>query len=100
MRPNRPPDLLRNILDFITRIEAWTSEGAADDERTFYAILHALQYIGEAVTRLPADVTDLAPEIPWAKIRAMRNVVAHDYAGIPTSYGRRFGNDSPNCVPP
>ena len=84
MRRSRPPDLLRDILDFIGRIEAWspTANGAADDEKTLYAVLHALQYIGEAVSRLPDEVTDLAPEIPWTKIRAMRNLIAHDYAGI------------------
>ncbi|MPZ34978.1 MAG: DUF86 domain-containing protein [Rhodospirillales bacterium] len=57
----------------------------ASDEKTLYAILHALQYIGEAVSRLPNEVTDLAPQIPWAKIKAMRNLIAHDYAGIDTA---------------
>ena len=52
------------------------------DEKTLYAVLHALQYIGEAVSRLPNDVTELAPEVPWTRIRAMRNLIAHDYAGI------------------
>jgi uncharacterized protein with HEPN domain len=55
---------------------------AGADEKTLYAVLHALQYIGEAVSRLPSEVTDLAPQIPWTKIRAMRNLIAHDYAGI------------------
>jgi uncharacterized protein with HEPN domain len=44
-----------------------------------------LQHIGEAVSRLPSEVTELAPQIPWTKIRAMRNVIAHDYAGINTA---------------
>lgn len=52
------------------------------DEKSLYAILYALQYIGEAVSRLPIEVTELAPQIPWAKVRSMRNVIAHDYAGI------------------
>lgn len=84
MRRSRPPDLLRDILDFIRLIEAWSPNAAAkaDDDKTLYAVLHALQYIGEAVSRLPGEVTDLAPEIPWTKIRAMRNLIAHDYAGI------------------
>lgn len=38
--------------------------------------------MGEAVSRLPAEVIQLAPEIPWTKIKAMRNLIAHDYAGI------------------
>jgi uncharacterized protein len=86
MRRERSADLLQDILDFIDRIESWTpAEAAVDaDEKTLYAVLHALQYIGEAVSRLPNDITDLAPEVPWAKIRAMRNLIAHDYAGIDT----------------
>jgi len=52
------------------------------DEKTLYAVLLALQYIGEAASRLPRDVTELAPEVPWLSIRAMRNLIAHDYAGI------------------
>ncbi|MBY0324878.1 MAG: DUF86 domain-containing protein [Reyranella sp.] len=55
------------------------------DEKTLYAILHALQCIGEAVSRLPSATADLAPQIPWAKIRSMRNLIAHDYAGIDTT---------------
>lgn len=86
---SRPSDLLRDILDFIDRIEAWTPHGAdqtpVEDEKTFYAVLHALQNIGEAVTRLPQETTDLAPHIPWSRIRAMRNLIAHDYAGIDAS---------------
>ena len=27
-------------------------------------------------------MTDLAPDVPWGRIRAMRNFIAHDYAGI------------------
>lgn len=86
MRRSRSIDLLQDILDFIDRIEAWSPNAAVRDsdvdEKTLYAVLHALQHIGEAISRLPKDVTDLAPEIPWAKIRAMRNLIAHDYAGV------------------
>src|SRR5882724_409577 len=83
MRRNRPRDLLQDILDFIDKIDSWApAQSATTDEKTLYAVLHALQYIGEAVSRLPANVTNLRPEVPWQKIRAMRNLIAHDYAGI------------------
>ncbi|HSI00509.1 MAG TPA: HepT-like ribonuclease domain-containing protein [Reyranella sp.] len=83
MRRNRPADLLRDILDFIDKAAEWASHPeATSDEKTLYAVLHALQNIGEAVTRLPQDVTNLAPEVPWQRIKAMRNLIAHDYAGI------------------
>ena len=88
MRRDRSADLLQDILDFIDRIEAWVpaaSHSSSMDDKTLYAVLHALQYICEAVSRLPDDVTKMAPDVPWAKIRAMRNLIAHDYAGIDTS---------------
>ncbi len=88
MRRDRSVDLLQDILDFIDRIEAWVSQitdASNMDDKTLYAVLHALQYIGEAVSRLPDDVMKLAPDVPWAKVRAMRNLIAHDYAGIDTA---------------
>ena len=86
MPRDRSADLLNDILGFIDRIESWTPLNpmteAGADEKTLYAVLHALQYIGEAVSRLPVDITNLAPQVPWQKIKAMRNLIAHDYAGI------------------
>jgi len=65
MPPDRSADLLRDILNFIDRIESWipadSTSAASLDEKTLYAVLHALQYIGEAVSRLPSTTTNLAP---------------------------------------
>lgn len=33
--------------------------------------------VSAAVDRLPAEVTDAHPEVPWRAIRATRNVLAH-----------------------
>lgn len=83
MRRERPIDLLRDILEFIEKATSWSvAPNALADERILYAVLHAIQYIGEAASRLPPEVTSLAPEVPWQKIRSMRNLIAHDYAGI------------------
>jgi uncharacterized protein with HEPN domain len=65
MPRDRSADLLNDILVFIDRIESWTplnpTTEAGADEKTLYAVLHALQYIGEAVSRLPVNITNLAP---------------------------------------
>jgi uncharacterized protein with HEPN domain len=83
MRRDRPADLLRDILEFIDKASGWAvGPEPLADEKTLYAVLHALQYIGEAANRLPPEVIGLAPDIPWRRIRAMRNLIAHDYAGI------------------
>ena len=69
MPRDRSADLLNDILAFIDRIERWAPLNpmmeAGADEKTLYAVLHALQYIGEAVSRLPVDITNLAPQVPW-----------------------------------
>ena len=41
-----------------------------------------IEIIGEAARRVSAEFKMLHPEIPWQKIIATRNVVAHDYESI------------------
>jgi uncharacterized protein with HEPN domain len=41
-----------------------------------------IEPIGEACTRLPAEIRDANPEIPWREIIGMRNWLAHGYDGI------------------
>ena len=43
------------------------------------AALFRIAIIGEAVSHLPPDVQALAPEIPWNRIKGMRNHVIHAY---------------------
>lgn len=43
------------------------------------AILHK---IGEAVFRLPNDLTTAHPEVRWRRMRATRNLVAHRYEQV------------------
>lgn len=43
------------------------------------AILRNLAVIGEAVRALPQESKDTAPEVPWASIAGLRNVVIHEY---------------------
>jgi uncharacterized protein with HEPN domain len=52
------------------------------DERTVDAVLRNFEVIGEAVRKLPGHVTEANPNIPWAKMCALRNVVAHAYFGV------------------
>ncbi len=46
------------------------------------AVLHQLMIIGEAVAHLSPELRARYPEIPWADIKAFRNIIVHDYFGI------------------
>lgn len=49
---------------------------------TYDAVLRNLELIGEAATRIPEEVRQTHPEIPWRMIIATRNRLIHAYLGI------------------
>ena len=38
--------------------------------------------IGESVSRLTETLKEKENQVPWSKIKALRNIVAHDYFGV------------------
>ena len=46
------------------------------------AVVRNIEIIGEATKRLPEDLRDREPGIPWKSIAGMRDVVVHDYFEI------------------
>jgi uncharacterized protein with HEPN domain len=49
--------------------------------------------IGEAVRRLPPELTAAHPEIPWAAMRGMRNHIVHGYDTIDLELVWKVGRD-------
>ncbi|HKY39373.1 MAG TPA: HepT-like ribonuclease domain-containing protein [Polyangiaceae bacterium] len=45
-------------------------------------MVHHLEILGEACRAVTAELRAAHPEVPWAAIVGMRNVLAHDYFGI------------------
>lgn len=54
----------------------------AADRMRVDATLRNLALIGEAATRVPADIRALAPNLPWRKVVGTRNRLIHAYLGI------------------
>lgn len=78
---------LIDVLEAIERIEKYSRQGKLlfDDEELIQNwILHHLQIIGEALSKISPNTKDENPEIPWKKIKGMRNILVHDYFGIDT----------------
>jgi uncharacterized protein with HEPN domain len=75
-----------DIVDAIVAIDGYaaglTKEEFFGDRLRFDAVIKNLAVIGEAAGRVPADITETSPQIPWSKMRGMRNVVVHEYFGI------------------
>ena len=76
-----------DVLESIERIEKYGRGSREDFERNELVqvwILHHLQILGEAVNVLRPDLQQDYPEIPWASIVGMRNVLVHQYFEIDT----------------
>jgi uncharacterized protein with HEPN domain len=57
-------------------------EGFMRDAKTQMAVAMALVLVGESASRIMTRHPEFSvdhPEIPWARIRGMRNMVAHEY---------------------
>lgn len=77
---------LEDILEAIRKIERYTTGLDLDsfraDDRTRDAVIWNLILIGEASRLVPDEVAELAPNVPWAQMRGMRNVLVHEYFGV------------------
>jgi uncharacterized protein with HEPN domain len=86
--PDRLGDKVRlmHILDAIAEIEVYTEgvdiETFVKNSMMFNATLRQLEIIGEAGNRLSEGLLQNSPDIPWARIIGLRNLVIHEYFGI------------------
>jgi uncharacterized protein with HEPN domain len=79
-------DSLRDILDAAEKAQRFVAgvtwqEFAENDEKTF-AVIRALEVIGEAARAVPAEVRDRYPSIPWREVIGMRDKLIHQYFGV------------------
>ncbi|MCO5730539.1 HepT-like ribonuclease domain-containing protein [Rhizobium sp. SSA_523] len=75
----RMEDAAQQATDFVIGLD---KSQFLTDPKSQMAVSMALVILGEAVTRilkLHPHIAEDHPEIPWMKIKSMRNLVAHDY---------------------
>ena len=52
------------------------------DRRTVYAVTRALEIISEAARRLPDELLERYPHLPWKDIKGAGNVYRHEYEDV------------------
>jgi uncharacterized protein with HEPN domain len=77
---------LRDILHAARLIASYvkdtTGEEFADNFEKQDAIIRRIEVIGEATAHLTEQTRLELPQLPFRKMRGMRNIVAHDYANV------------------
>jgi uncharacterized protein with HEPN domain len=74
---------IEDILGAIDRVRSFTIgmsyEDFAADEKTVAAVRYYIVVIGEAANHVPSEIADRFADVPWSKMRGMRNVLVHAY---------------------
>lgn len=95
---------IEDIIESIEKIRRYTT-GLTEatftaDDRTVDAAIRNLEIIGEAARYVPATVSQRHPQVPWSKMRGMRNVLIHGYREVSLSIvWRTIVDDLPPLVP-
>ena len=75
-------DMHENANRAIKFIEGMDYDTFSKDEKTVYAVIRAVEIIGEATRNIPEEIRAKYPEIPWRDASNMRNKLVHRYFGI------------------
>ena len=84
--PHTYIDYVKDTLEAIEKatrfVEGMVYKKFSQDDKTIYAVIRALEIVGEATKKIPQKVKDDYKEIPWREIAGMRDKLIHDYFGV------------------
>lgn len=77
---------LTEIIESGEAIHGYVKNYSLDDfyqsRKTYSAVIREFEIIGEAVGKLPNNIKQQHPNVPWQDIKDFRNMLAHHYFGI------------------
>jgi len=75
-------DMVEAIEKAISFVDGMTYDELSVDDKTVFAVIRALEIIGEATKKIPDQVRQQNPDVPWKEMAGMRDKLIHDYMGV------------------
>ena len=77
---------LHDILESSVKIEKYigniTFKEFSSNQMIIDAVVRNFIIIGEASSNISDEIRNKYPIVPWSKMKAMRNIVVHEYFGV------------------
>ncbi|WP_319508789.1 DUF86 domain-containing protein [uncultured Methanolobus sp.] len=77
---------MQDIYNAMEAAEDFVSDCSFDefieDTKTHYAVIRALEIIGEAAKNVPDDIRQKYPAVPWKDLAGIRDKLIHAYFGV------------------
>lgn len=76
-------DQLRAMVRYARQAIGWAADpGWAADDKTVAAVAMVVGQIGEGAARVSAATRERRQDLPWPRMRGMRNVLYHTYGAV------------------
>ena len=79
-------DFLEDIFSAARKARGFVGQMDLDafalDEKSAFAVVRALEIVGEAAKRIPRDVRQKFPQVPWRAMAGIRDKLIHDYTSV------------------
>ena len=93
-------DIIKAMDDALSFVRGITYDTFVKDRKTMYAVIRALEIIGEATKNIPYQIKARYPQIPWKEMAGMRDKVIHAYFGVDLKrVWSTVNQDIPNLKP-